>query len=586
MTRPSRHALAITLGSLAAALALWSPAFQSLDATGFGDWQQFLHFWESGYVAITRYGEWPLWDPYHCGGITIFGNPQSQHLSPFFALALLFGPTIGQKLFLVLHAWAGFSGMYRLSRSEGLQLPGALLATLAWAASGFFVSHGSGGHSAFLPFYLAPWVLLTWRAAVRDPRYVAPLSLLLLLVLLEGGVYPFPYLLLLLAFDAVVQLVLRQNVRGVLVAAALSAPVVPLVGAIRLLPILDELSRHPRTMPSHDGVSLPEILEMLTARSHGWHYGSHQFVWPEYVTYVGWGIVSLGTLGLLASLAPHTPIIARRIAVGLCVFLALTMGDHGEWSLWPLVHRLPIYDSLRVPSRFAVFFTLYLALLAGAALQLLTLALARVSRASGKLSVVLTGAVPLLLIAGIASDLFIVHYPTLNRWHDPPVTTDRVSPRFYNSPLPYGRWYASFPRMNLGSLGCYEAMNFQVVPGMWTGDKPQARVTRGHGKVSSFRRSTRHVFLRVVMSDQGRVLLNQHMAPGWTSNLGTAVDDAGRLAIDLPAGTHDLDVVYLPPTLIPSTALSALGLLLAFLVWRFGARFAAKPAQLTPVEIA
>ena len=77
MRLPSRPALAIALGSLAAACALWSPAFFQLQATGFGDWQFFHHMWEAGYVALTRYGEWPLWDPYHCGGITIFGNPQS-----------------------------------------------------------------------------------------------------------------------------------------------------------------------------------------------------------------------------------------------------------------------------------------------------------------------------------------------------------------------------------------------------------------------------------------------------------------------------------------------------------------------------
>ncbi|HEX2677869.1 MAG TPA: hypothetical protein VHM19_14550, partial [Polyangiales bacterium] len=127
MIRPSRDVLVLAGCSLLAAVGLWCPAFFSLQATGFGDWQFFHHMWEAGYVAVTRYGEWPLWDPYHCGGITIFGNPQSQHLSPFYWIAFLVGPTLGSKIFLVLHAWAGFAGMYLLARKTGLALPGALL---------------------------------------------------------------------------------------------------------------------------------------------------------------------------------------------------------------------------------------------------------------------------------------------------------------------------------------------------------------------------------------------------------------------------------------------------------------------------
>ncbi len=581
MRSPSRHALAVVLGSLVAALVLWSPAFFTLSSTGFGDWQQFLHFWESGYVAITRYGEWPLWDPYHCGGITTFGNPQSQHLSPFYALALLFGPALGQKLFLLLHAWFGFAGMYLFAQKQGLSLAGTLLATIAWAASGFFVSHGSGGHSAFLPFYFAPWIILSWRAAARDPHYAAPLSLLMMLTLLEGGVYPFPYFLVLLAFDGLVRLGLpedgRRNVRGILIAGALSAMLVPLLGAVRLLPILDELRRHPRTMPSHDGVSLPEVVEMLTARRHGWRYEGHEFVWPEYVTYVGWGIVVLGAIGLFAGLMPRAHVAWRRIALGLFVFLALLMGDHGDYSLWSLVHRLPVYDSLRVPSRFGVFFTFYLALLAGFALDLLG---AQLPRFSAKLLPTL----PFVIVAAIAVDLFVVHFPTLNRWTEPPVVADQVSDHFYLTTLSYGRFYASFPRMNLGSRGCYEAMNFSVVPGLWSGDRPQARIVRGKGRVDSFRRTTRHVFLRVTLTKPSRVLVNQHLAPGWTSNVGQVVDDAGRLAVDLPAGTHALDIVYLPPTLVPSVLLTLLGLLLTLLVWRFAGRLASAAPPTAPTE--
>lgn len=565
MRAPRRSALILAAASLLAAVGLWLPAFRTLEGTGFGDWQFFHHMWEAGFVALTRYGEWPLWDPYHCGGITILGNPQSQHMSPLYLLALLAGPTLGSKLFLCAHAWAGFAGMYLFARREhDLGVPGAALASLAWAASGFFVSHGSGGHSAFLPFYFAPFVLLAWRAAARDLRYAAAVAGLLTLVLLEGGVYPFPYLMLLLAFDTLARTISGEAVRPIARAGTVAAMLTALLGAIRLLPIADELARNPRTMPSLDGVSVAEALEMLTAREHEWRYLGHEFVWPEYGTYVGWGILSLAALGVAS--ARRKPWLA--VVAGAVVFFGLMLGQHGPASPWAIVHRLPIYDSLRVPSRFAVLFTLYLGLLAGRGLDWIADRFERPSMPAmlARASVVL----PPLAIAAIATDLLIVHYPILDRWTDPPIVTDFVSPRYYlTAERPYGRYYASFPRMNLGSRGCYEAMNFTPARGLWSGDQAQARVLGGTGSVVGFSRTTSRVFASVRLERASRVLFDQNFAPGWHSNLGEVVEQSGMLAVDLPAGAHQITLVYRPRTLVPGLSLSLLGLLLALTLVRF-----------------
>jgi hypothetical protein len=502
---PSRSAPRIAVLAFLAALLLWAPAFRFPLATGFGDWQFFVHMWEAGYVAITRYAEWPLWDPYHCGGITIFGNPQSQHLSPFYLIALLVGPTLGTKIFVVVHAWAGFAGMYVLARRHGSSLPAALLAAIAWAASGFFIWHVSTGHAAFLPFYFAPWVLLALRAAVRDIRYAAALAALLTLVLLEGGVYPFPFFVLLIVFDAIRQL--ARDRERVLSALLVSAVLCACMAAIRLWPILDELQRSPRTMPSRDGVSLSEVLVMLTAPDHSWRWAGHEFVWAEYGSYVGWGVCALGLVGALLGWRRGS----RSLLLGALLFLALLVGDHGGLSAWSLLHELPIYDSLRVPSRFAVFFTLYLALLAGTGLDAVNRLFARIGPLSRWLAY---GAPAWTLLLLISADLVWVQYPTLDKWHDPAVRSDWQSPNFYFSNLSYGDVYASLPRMNLGSRECYEAMNFRPARGLWVGDRPQARVLSAHGVVSSVQRTTSHAWFDVTLDAPGRVLLNHNHAPG------------------------------------------------------------------------
>ncbi len=548
----SRTTWLIALGSFLAALLLWFPAFRDPYATGFGDWQFFHHMWEAGYVALTRHGEWPLWDPYHCGGITILGNPQSQHFAPTYLLALLAGPTLGSKLFVLVHAWAGFAGMYLLARKHDLGVAGAILASLTWAASGFFASHGSGGHSAFMPFYLAPWLLLAWRAAATDARHAVSVAALLVLTLLEGGVYPFPYFVLLLSFDAFVRLVMRENVRGILLAGVVSGVLTALAGAIRLVPMADELRRNPRPMQSRDGITFAEVIEMLTVRKHGFRYEGHPFVWPEYVTYVGYGVLTLSALGLLWSLARRR----FRVAVGLAVFLGLMMGDRGPASPWELLHALPVYESLRVPTRFAVLFTLYLGLLAGVGLEVLRGRFPRLAPAA------------YLVIAGICADMLIVHFPTINRWAYPPVRSDFVAERYHLSTLNYRRHYASFPRMHLGSRGCYEAMAFKPAKGLWTGDRPQARLLQGTGELLAFSRTNNRVWLEVHMDGPGRLLVNQNYAPGFRTNIGEILEHEGKLALDLPAGKHDIEVRYLPATLVPALLLSALGILLSLAWWR------------------
>jgi hypothetical protein len=350
-----------------------SPAFRSLDATGLWDWHYFHHMWEAGVVALSRFGEWPLWDPFHCGGVTIFGNPQNQLLAPLYFLSFLIGPTLATKLWVVLHAAAGFSGMILFARREGrLEWPGALLAAVAWGASGFFAWHGARGHSALLPFYYAPWLLLAWRGAARDPRWTAGVAALLGLVLLEGGGYPFAFFLLLLGFDALVRLASGPGRGRILVAGLVAAPLTLLLGAVRLLPVVDQMLGRPRTQHFADALSASEVLGMLTVREHGLLHAGHRYLWTEYGSYVGWGVVALALLG--AGVARRRGRI--QWVLGLVAFLGFTVGHYGPWSPWELLQRLPLYESLRVPSRFAVLFTFYLALLAGLGLDALGRALA------------------------------------------------------------------------------------------------------------------------------------------------------------------------------------------------------------------
>jgi len=553
---PKNEKVAIGVAATLVASIYWSPAFFSLDSTGFGDWQFFHHMWEAGYVALTRFGEWPLWDPYHCGGITIFGNPESQHLAPLYLLSLLVKPTLATKIFVWLHAIAGFAGMYVLARSEyGLRQSSSTLASIAWAASGFFAWHGSGGHITFQPFYLTPWIILAWRTAARDLRYSAIVAGLLMWVLLEGGVYPFPFIVLIIVFDALARLVEPGQRIRIVLAGCLSAVLTALMGAVRLIPIVDELHRNPRQTMADDSVTIFEIIEMLTARKHGWEYGFHEYVWPEYGAYVGGGVVALGVLGTL--LAWRTRY--KHWIVGAVFFALLVAGYQGAYSPWPLIHFLPPYDSLRVNSRFAVFLTFYLALLAAFGLQRVTDWIGHLPRERLRT----TG--PWLIVLAITIDIFAVTLPINNRWRRDPIADDNEPAQkdYLTAKHPYGRWYASFPRMGIGTKHCYEAMNITVSNELWTGKKPQVRIKRTTGIVHDWGRTTSTAWADVTLRHEGRVVFNQNYAPGWRTSIGRIAQDEGRIAVDLKPGRHRIELDYLPPTLWPSIAISLSGVLIA-----------------------
>lgn len=553
---------------LAVAVAYWLPAFFHPLATGFGDWQMIHHNWEVGYVALTRYGEWPLWDPFHCGGITMWGNPEAQHLSPFFFLSLLTGTTLATKVMVVAHTWAGLVGMYFLARRHfGSSPRAAAFAALAWGCSGFFCWQIGGGHATFITFYLAPWVLLAWRAAVRDWRMSAALAVVMALVAWEGGTYPFPYFVLLLVFDALVLLAQRRGVGRIAVAAFLSGALTMLLSAVRWVPSLITLSRVPRNANVPDVVPPWQIPEMLARPNFPWRDASHQFVVPEYSAYMGVAATIVGLAGIYAAVRKRR----YEPLLGLLFFGVLMSGQFASWAPWTLVHHLPIYRSLRVPSRFSVLFTFYFALLGAIAIDTWLpriLAAGRVRRLTASRPR-LSRALPWLVVAALVIDPIsygIAH--AMYWWPDPPIDTSHTAKHFHLVPKGnYGKIYASLPRRNLGTPGCYVGnLNWPISHALWVGKRPQARVPGGAGRVLGTGRTVNRAWAEVDMSRPGRVVFDQNYDRDWHTDVGHVVEDKRRLAVDVPAGRRRITVSYHPPMLRPSLWMTALGALLCLLI--------------------
>ncbi len=551
------------------ALIAYGPALWNWDASGWGDWQQFHHWWEVGRVSIARFGEQPLWDPNHCGGVSMWGQPQAQVYSPTWWLTgLAFGTVHGHKLFILFHHVVGFVGMLLVARRiHRLATPAAALTALAWAFSGYFAWRGSGGHSTFLGFHYLPWIYYCWRRAHDDVRYAAGVGALMGLVLFEGGTYPFPFTFALLFLDALVVLIERPRAWWRVVrTAAIGGALTLAIGAARLWPIYLTMSRFPRGTRMEDSQTVANVLESLTAREpHPWVWG-HRWVWAEYGSFVGWGVIALAAYGALIAISKRRTV---HLVIGTIVFGTLAMGAVDDHWPWPLLHELPLYDNLHLPSRFHVLLTFYLVPIAGLALdRALVWMRARVTTLGTQRAL---AALAWVLVAAVGVEIVSDDVRIASRWDGPPVEVAAEARFHLVGPGGYLERYAMYPSRNVGTMACYDPVPWPISRHLWVGDVPQVRIVPEEaGTLASFERTNYRARARVELRRPARVVFNQNFDPDWRITGGTAIDDRGLLAIDLPAGAHDLEASFQPADLPWSVLTTLLGLAIAIALWRWG----------------
>jgi hypothetical protein len=561
--QPRPRAALVWLGMGAVSLVFWHAAFRRLSSTGDHDWPYYVQLWETSRVGIQRFGELALWNPYQCGGITLWGNPQQWSFSPLFYPTLFLGTALALKVRLVLLNMLGLVGMYVLARRVHRISPlGSLLAAVPWACSGFFSWHNLAGHAAFQTFWLFPWVLYLSRRAERDARFSAATAGLIFFIAIDGGSYPLPYLALLLGADVVFRLVgAKRGERLQMVAAlAWTGMLALLLASLRLVPSLVMLARNPRNLADRDAIDLAEVLVILTARSHEWRFDPHQYHWHEYACFVGWTVLGLGLSGLVLGLRKWPVLVAGAVLFFLCM-----LGHVAPYFPWPLLKRLPVLDSLRIPSRFVVLFTLYLALLAGLFLDWLRAWLSRRGPLrSGALGTLLAAA----LTTGAIVDLFAVNLSVNDFWGGPDLPTEPPAGPYHLIPAQpvreFRASFSSFPQQERGTALCFEPLPWPIPHRLWTGDVAQARV-RGEGSVLDWGHTTNTLWADVDLKAPARVVFNQTFAPGWLSSQGSLVDDAGRIAVDAAPGKYRLQLRFRPPELAASVGITLIGLLLALL---------------------
>ncbi len=513
------------------------------------DWAYFTSHHVSAYKTWAEYGEFPEWDPFACGGIPAAANVQNDAASPSFLTTLLFGLWPGLKLGWLLLFVFGLEGTYRYARHKGAAGLGAVLAAAAFCFSGRFVYLFYDGQPAMLGFLLTPWVLLGFEKGMADYRWSAVGGLVLAWVFCEGGAIATPLtavvLLFLLLYHTGARL-LRPELRATwykpLLSVLLLGTVAVGISAMRFLPLLETLLRHPRVWRNDESYGAEHILSMVFKRSTEGGYSG-----------AGTSYVGILMLGLFAyALAFRDKAVAVLFFLS-CIALTLAMGDHGPLGLYEAVRKLPLLRNLRSPFRYTYFLALFVAVGGGRGLTLVEHHLLKLGEAAKRARVLdrLRYARTACTVLFVAAAVSLTGWIAWRAFKDGPAfnrerlqgTFDRPAPRTVDRPFAQAmgnRWSADvWPSANLGLLMCFEEQPFPVSPAL-RGDLPQEEYLAdpAAGTVRRASWSPHHIALDVDLQRPATILVNQNAHRGWSVLPGHIVDHQGLLAVAAPAGRY------------------------------------------------
>jgi len=336
------------------------PFLLNWNTIGVADYDQFATF---NQIALWWHslGDYDVaWNPFLCGGATLVGNPQIPLFHPNMLFYGLFGA--GNGLGMVLLPWmaAGFWSMWKFGRAHGLRARPAGWIAVAWAVNGYFIGQLGSMHVMYAPFYLLPAFFLVNRSIARDGSWRA-LAFVPFMFAFPSFynhhflAYGFGFVLAHFCFEAFTArknpgIALRVMLYVVGVALAIG------ILAMFMLPNLSWMSEFPRLQPAHFEPPL-SLIQMLFFPVPLIHY---EFPNDQFERYYTLGPV----LFVLFLVALRRRVFLRKglgtlvligvAAFGLAIGSLVSSGGPPILPLDALRKVVPVYESIRVPSRFFI----------------------------------------------------------------------------------------------------------------------------------------------------------------------------------------------------------------------------------------
>jgi hypothetical protein len=567
----------VILGMIGYVLA---PTMGVRTTLGSHDWDQMESHRYLVDKTILVYHQFPFWNPYACGGHPNWGGFESGTtvVSPWlpFYLAMTLPHAMrvevwGSAILSAVGAWLLAS---RFTRSSAVRA----LVVVAFAVNGRWALQITSGHTWHLAYAWTPWVLYFYDRAVGADaslgpprrRFVVLAGVCLALMVYTGGIYPLPQTILCVALYGVFLAATTRSLRPVLIGAMCGVVSLGL-SAPKLLPILEVLSKHPRLVDSLETIDFSGFVDVLTSREQDMssgHGGVSQWGWHEWGMYVGWGVVAVVILGVIAGRGTRE----SALKWGGLVCLSLGFGAFDPHAPWPLLHHLPVFQSQHVPSRWMYPALLMLLAVTASAFERL---LRRTAWARGWIEVALVGAV-----AYVAYDIAVVaRQPTRHMFTTKmPAVPESTGPFHIEQHLPRelayeSEWAPSSLTAEMANIGTIDCGTFPAfhnyfrdqeghVPGLGAhgvGDKGyrgEAFIPEGAGTATVTSWTPNAVTVEVHGAQAGEhLVLNQNYDPGWSASGRKLENWKDTLSAGLDAADATVVFRYRPPTFWPGVSL-------------------------------
>ncbi len=546
-----------SVGALILAIIFCYPLVLNLATPAmFNDWDFSMQLQWTAYDSIVHFHQLPLWNPFKCGGMPLFGNPQSHFLTPWFILTLLFGPIIGLHLEVIIAFITAWLGTYVLGRILALRPLAAAGAACAFAASSWLNLHAAEGHMVFLPIAYTPWIIALAIMGSAPGKTAAAIAAgaLLALTFFEGGGYPPVFIGLMLSVVMLAMCLTRLSLRpawALIIVGVFAAG----FAAIKVLPAYALISAAPRPTESAYSNTWTVIGTALFSRNQ-----DHMRFSPNY-----WGFHESGAyLGLFtipALIGLCRPRRALPWLAAIIVIVELARGDIGPNSLWVYLHQLPVGSSMRLPSRFLMMATLAVGVLAGLGFD------AMLSRWR------ILSAIAMALLAAALIDNFLVvtsnlHYALGNQVEPDPV---QQTFRQYRLDGWAGNMYR-VTRQNMGILHCYEYTDWTTSAA--SADEPGYRgeqYMKGAGSVRPLEWSPNVLRFEVDTPAPSALVINQNYDPSWrvTSGAGNVYSEGDLIGVRVPAGKTRITLRYVSIPAIVGAIISLFTMCVTVIVIRY-----------------
>jgi hypothetical protein len=542
------------------------------------DWDQFT-FWNAvSRETLLKYNQFPLWNPYSNGGNVLLAFPHSSFFSPLYFLILLFGAVVGLKLQWLFSLFLGMVGMFFLAKNFKIYGIGQYCAPIVFMLSSYFTLHLAEGHADFISLAFLPWLFLFLRKIPCGRRYFFLMVFSLVMIVLAGATDILAIAVFLIITYSLFFSIKEKNSLYFFTALA-ALLLVFMVCAIKLVPTVEFLKYSSHKIESIDRTAPSFLPLMLLSRDQNSLYQNTKWTsprntikfqgrefaygWHEYGAYTGFLPLILALIGILFAYKTEWPLLITGI---ICLLICL--GEYGYLNLWGALHRLPVYNSLHVPSRYIIGFIFSISLFAGLGLEGLS-NFCKLSY-SKLIMCVVTFLICLDLLSvdyPILKSTFSIKQPNIERFGE-------FRQRYRDLNLYPGKsrscMYISFSS-NSGIINSYEIIHVKkgaVKIAGENGYRGEAYLLEDNGSIIKIGFSPNRIDVVAQVLKPDRLVLNQNFYTGWKIKgvKGKVQPFDGLISIKLPEGINKVTFYYLPDSFLFGAALTILTICLLTLI--------------------